>query len=183
MPVLAHRKLRAGQRGFTLTELMAVVAIMGILATLAISSFVGHAKASKTGEATATVQAIRAAQERYRAENQVYLARNSSGWYPTSGVGDTRTSFVMTSHSDYADLWRLLRPAVERPVGFGYWVNSGLPGDDLPTLPTEKKFAATTVSEPWYVVQAQADADEDGTFCRVVASSMNPDVLIEDDGE
>jgi len=32
-------------------------------------------------------------------------------------------------------------------------------------------------------VQAQADADEDGTFCRVVASSMNPDVLIEDDGE
>jgi prepilin-type N-terminal cleavage/methylation domain-containing protein len=182
--VIERRNQRARQRGFTLTELLAVVAIMGVLATLAISQFVAHSRASKTGEAMAVVQAIRAAQERYRSENQVYLAENSTAWYPTTGVGDKRASFIMADHADYEELWKPLKPTVDRPVGFGYRVNSGLPGDALPDVATTRKFApGTLVTEPWYVVQAQADADEDGTFCRVVASSMNPEVTIENDAE
>jgi hypothetical protein len=132
----------------------------------------------------AVVQAIRAAQERYRAENQVYLQQDSTAWYPSDGVGDTRHSFVKASHADYNALWKPLSPTVDRPVGFGYRVNTGLPGAELPTVSTEKKFASGAAgTEPWYVIQAQADADSDGVFCRVVASSLNPDVLIENDGE
>jgi prepilin-type N-terminal cleavage/methylation domain-containing protein len=183
MAVLLRHQVRADQRGFTLTEVMAVVAIMGVLATIAIGSFVGHSRASKTGEAMAVVQAIRAAQERYRAENQVYFARDSREWYPTTGVGDKRTTFAQPGNSEYDAMWKELKPTVDKPVGFGYWVDTGLPGDALPVVKTSRKFASGTVNEPWYVVQAQADADGDGTFCRVTASSMNPDVFVEDDGE
>jgi len=176
--------MRAGQRGFTLTELLAVVAIMGILATLALAGFVSHSKASKTGEAMAVVSAIRAAEERYRSEHQVYLDVNSTKWWPTTGVGDKRTSFHNPEDAEYVALWSRLNPAVNRPVGFGYRVNSGLPGAALPVVETNKKFASgATVTEPWYVVQAQADADSDGKFCRVVASSMNPEIIVENEGE
>src|SRR5262245_61103670 len=120
MAVITRRNPRTRQRGFTLPELMAVVAIMGLLATIALSKFSGQMRASKTGEATAVVQAIRAAEERYRSENQVYLADDSTTFYPTSGVGDTRASFTAPSHTDYAAIWQKLKPTVDRPVGFGY---------------------------------------------------------------
>lgn len=155
---------------------------MGILATIALNFFVGHSKASKSSEAVAVVQAIRAAEERYRSENQVYFG-DSTAYYPTDGKGATRHSFIAASHADYA-LWNTLKPVVDRPVGFGYWVNTGLPGEPLPTVASSRKFATgSAASEPWYVVQARADIDGDDTYCVVVASSLNPDLHVENEGE
>jgi prepilin-type N-terminal cleavage/methylation domain-containing protein len=182
MGVTRRLGVRASQRGFTLPELLAVVAIMGILATIAVNFFVGHSRASKTGEAMAVVQAIRAAEARYRSENQVYFG-NSTEWFPTDGTGAERHSFNVASHADKA-LWETLKPTVDRPVGFGYQVNTGLPGNPLPAVITARKFAAgAAMSEPWYVVQARANADSDDTACLVVATSMNPDVVVENEGE
>src|SRR5258706_3615758 len=131
---------RPAERGFTLTELMAVVAIMGILATIATTLFVGQSKASKAAEAMGVVQATRAAEERNRAENQLYVG-NPTIWYPGDGKGQARRSFKDPDSADYA-LWKQLNPTVDRPVQFGYRVNSGLPGDSLPAVVTERKFAA-----------------------------------------
>jgi type IV pilus assembly protein PilA len=44
--------------GFTLIELMIVVAILGILAALAIPAFVGYIRRAKTGEATGNLNAM-----------------------------------------------------------------------------------------------------------------------------
>jgi len=77
---------RWSKRGFTLIELMAVVVITGILAVAGVSLFQQQLLASKGTEAVSVIQAIRAAEEAYAAENHVYLnvstASGGTSWYP-----------------------------------------------------------------------------------------------------
>jgi len=63
-------KLRGG---FTLIELMIVVAIIGILAAIAIPNFVRFQLRSKSAEAKTNLAAIRTAEESYFAENGIYV--------------------------------------------------------------------------------------------------------------
>ncbi len=63
------------QRGFTLIELMIVVAIIGILAAIAIPNFLRFQLRSKTGEAKANLAAIRTAEESYFSEYGTYVAQ------------------------------------------------------------------------------------------------------------
>ena len=68
------RKLRTRRGGFTLIELMIVVAIIGILAAIAIPNFLKFQLRSKTGEAKTNLAALRTAEEGYFAEYGVYIA-------------------------------------------------------------------------------------------------------------
>lgn len=65
--------LRKLAKGFTLIELMIVVAIIGILAAIAIPNFVKFQCRSKQGEAKTNLKSMYVAQEGYRAEYDVYL--------------------------------------------------------------------------------------------------------------
>ncbi len=61
------------REGFTLIELMIVVAIIGILAAIAIPNFLKFQLRSKTGEAKANLAAIRTAEEGYFSEYSTYV--------------------------------------------------------------------------------------------------------------
>ena len=75
-------------RGFTLIELMIVVAIIGILAAIAIPNFVKFQCRSKQSEAKTNLKALYVAEEAYRGEYDLYVpitnntASNFAGWNP-----------------------------------------------------------------------------------------------------
>ncbi|HET9931449.1 MAG TPA: type II secretion system protein [Polyangiaceae bacterium] len=182
--ILGTRRSRKAQRGFTLTELMIVVTLVGILASVGIASFRKRVAASKTTEAASVVQAIRGAEEAFRSENQVYLNVSSVGaWYPSKGQGSTITTWEQKTHTDLA-AWQRLGARVTQPVQFGYLVNAGRAGDALPALNIDDK--SVNLGKPtdaWYLIQARSDSDKDGVYCNVLANSFTPELYVEHEGE
>ena len=71
-----------GQKGFTLIELMIVVAIIGILAAIAIPNFLQYQLKSRQSEAKVNLNAIKTSEISFQAEKGCYL-----GITLMSGVG------------------------------------------------------------------------------------------------
>jgi prepilin-type N-terminal cleavage/methylation domain-containing protein len=172
-------------RGFSLVELMVVVTIVGVLAMVGISLLRKHVFASRSTEAFAMIQSIRAAEERWRSENQSYLdvSTTIASFYPMSTPGRNRYAWEQSGGSDFAR-WRLLNPTVSGPVQFGYAVKAGPPGStDLPALSIATPPVWPVPTEPWYVIQAVADTDEDGVRAVFAATSFSAEVYSENEGE
>ena len=70
---MTQNMLRKNQKGFTLIELMIVVAIIGILAAIAIPNFRNYQMKAKSAEARTNLAAIRTSQEAYRADSDTFL--------------------------------------------------------------------------------------------------------------
>ena len=87
--------IKKDNKGFTLIELMIVVAIIGILAAIAIPNFRNYQLKAKTSEAKVNLASIAMGEEAYYAEIGVYLvcAASSSAtpgaakidWTPSTG--------------------------------------------------------------------------------------------------
>ncbi len=73
------------QAGFTLVELMVVVAIIGILATLAIPRFNSFMARSRQSEVKLALAAARTAVESFRAENGLSGCIQQAGFQPSAG--------------------------------------------------------------------------------------------------
>jgi type IV pilus assembly protein PilA len=67
------------QEGFTLIELMIVVAIIGILAAIAIPNFLQYQMKSRQSEAKTNLQAIRTSEISFQAEQGCYPAITAEG--------------------------------------------------------------------------------------------------------
>lgn len=99
-------------KGFTLIELMIVVAIIGILAAIAIPNFVKFQCRSKQSEAKGNLKAIYVAQEAYRGEYDTYWGVLSSiGFVPKGGkiryiysTTDGASTFTATAAANTAEL-------------------------------------------------------------------------------
>ena len=93
--MLRTRRLE-GQEGFTLIELMIVVAIIGILAAIAIPKMMRFQLRSRAGEGKVNLAALRTAQEAYMAEFNRYVSFVSTP--QPSGVIGVATVPTRTGH-------------------------------------------------------------------------------------
>ncbi|WP_027468883.1 type IV pilin protein [Deefgea rivuli] len=94
------------QNGFTLIEMMIVVAIIGILAAIAIPNYQDYVRKSRRTDATVTISKIQQAQEKWRANNTSYTATLSdlgitsstteNGYYTISIAKDGASSCTGT---------------------------------------------------------------------------------------
>lgn len=77
-------KKMSNNKGFTLIELMIVVAIVGVLAAIAIPNFMRFQSKAKQSESKTNLEAIGKTAEAFRAENDTYVATwDQLGWAPS----------------------------------------------------------------------------------------------------
>ena len=76
---------RTLRKGFTLIELMIVVAIIGILAAIAIPNFIKFQARSKQSEAKTNLKAVFTAEKSWYGEHDTYAAFGTAGYNPERG--------------------------------------------------------------------------------------------------
>ncbi len=154
-------------RGFTLIELMIVVVIVGILATLAVVGYRKLVQSSHVSEATGMVQSIRVAQESYHSETQQYanVSNDLQSYYPqavpTYGLF---TAWGGACGNCTGVTWAALPVHVDGPVTFGYATVAGVAGAAIPVAPNVAvNIFPANVATDWYVVSADGDLDGNAT--------------------
>lgn len=170
------------EAGFTLVELMVVVAIVGVLATVAIASLQKFVFSSKIVEATSMVQSIRVAQESWKGSNGSYfnVSEALDTYYPAGTPGMDKRNFWRNSGTALEARWRLLNPTVPGPVMFSYSVVAGAAGGTMPTPNLSGAEAFPTPPDQWYVIEARGDPDGDGAFSVCASSSISDEVVCQD---
>ena len=145
------------RQGFTLIELMIVVAIVTILASIAMPQYKKFQLKAKTAEAKINIHAIRVAEEWYATENDVYKV---AGWAPGKLPGPVRRPFGY-GEADTVGFQDIgFKPAGE--VYFSYMVAEGEPSGN--SVPLTKGNDTPAVEGVDITIIAVGDLDGDGGY-------------------
>jgi prepilin-type N-terminal cleavage/methylation domain-containing protein len=205
MTMSVARRDQSGERGFTLVELMIVVAIVAILSIMAVVGYRKLTSSSHTAEATHMVNAIRVAQEAFHAETGSYAnvstglaanqSTNHSALYPHAsmtsfkepgnykvGWGKACPSAACNSGID----WQTLPVHADGSTMYGYTTQMGFAGVTPTQVVSINGSSVTwpsTIPTDWYLITAVGDTDGNGTFSTILGTSFTNDLLVDLDGE
>jgi general secretion pathway protein G len=131
------RVVRRGEAGFTLIEVVVVIIILGLLASIVVPRIVGRTDTAKRTAAEVTIKQLESALKLYRADN---------GFYPTTDQG----------------LEALVTPPATAPVPLRYNPEGYL--DKVPTDPWGNHYIYLSpgIHSPDYDIESYGADGEDG---------------------
>jgi type IV pilus assembly protein PilA len=146
------KKIR-GSKGFTLVELMIVVAIIGILAAIAIPNFLNFRLKAKTSEAKSNLGAIRSTEVAYFAEWNIYIDNQALVPNDRTAAGTRAQKAAWTTTSKFS----ILGFAPEGNVYYSYSL------DD-------------TAEASAFTANAVGDLDDDGVLSTYSVNESGSDI-------
>ncbi|HET8708081.1 MAG TPA: type II secretion system major pseudopilin GspG [Pseudomonadales bacterium] len=137
--------VRKAQTGFTMIEIMVVVAILGILAAMVVPSIIGKDDQARVARAKSDIKAISSALDMYKLDNYKY---------PTTEQG--------------------LEALVNKPENAKNWPEGGYL-KKVPTDPWENPFVYVSPAEgaPYEIISYGSDGQEGGEGYAADISSKN----------
>jgi type IV pilus assembly protein PilA len=165
------RKMLNKKSGFTLIELMIVVAILGILAAIAIPAFVTYVRRSKTVEATENVDKMFSAVSSYYNPGEKQAQGIQGAQYDhctvdTGNDGKANPSDIKQEGVWDTAIWSARLGGIGFSVPFAYYSYS---------LVSPGLACTRAALIPMYTLRAVGDLDDDGTnstFEQAVASNQ-----------
>jgi prepilin-type N-terminal cleavage/methylation domain-containing protein len=159
--------------GFTLIELMIVVAIIAVLATIAGTAYRRYMDAGRTAEAMAMLGEIRSKEEAYRAEFSVYSGWSAGSELATNSLpavdnttctgGGTKEPCHKPLPATYTGTWAYWKGLGINPgrndLYCGYIVNFGNNGTVAGTIGQGLLGNGTLTVGPWWYAVAICDND------------------------
>ena len=135
-------------QGFTLIELMIVVAIIGILAAIAVPAYSNYVTRGKIPQATSGLAAKRVQMEQFYLDNRTYVAGPACN-------NDTTTStyFTFSCSNVTVSTYTITATGVSSMAGFTYSVDENNTKTSTIAAPANSTWIATSAS-CWITKQA-----------------------------
>lgn len=120
--VTMYKKM--GKKGFSLIELLTVVAIIAILSMIAIPGYLGQKKRATRTEAYANLQNLRLLEEQFFAENGSYTTIGRlTGWKP-GDVNNLEFTYVVNGSSPWTTFRAVATGRTATVAGDTFWIDN-----------------------------------------------------------